>query len=614
MKNLIILGLLFSGISSTFAFSCTDLKVNLKRGTESKDVLALQNFLFEKKLLTAKPNGYFGPATLRAVQAYQKSVGLTNSGAVLTLTRAAIKKETCASGGETLATTTAQIPNSKATTTTITKTQTVKTGPAPIVTSLDKATVILGGETGWGVIIKGSNFSTTTNTVYLIRRDYSKRYTIGIFPSVDKKSITLPKSLGTLTFPCEFNCRQRLQEGEYFVVVETEQGGESQTNEYIVVKDSTITTSSVSQNAIPYTATGTRVGVFAFKANTPLTISTIKFNVDQGGASSTRLTNITFKDEKTGQVIANSGAGTALYEGEYKHIGVYANVETVKAVQAMTSFTVSILDAFGNKTTTLTSASTSINFQGEPSAITEMKRLASIAPSKITAVDRYAVLANGDTTWSVLVTGTDFSTTTNTVYLKARVGGRKYNLGVLPSKNNRTTIDLPKSLGNTFFSCGNDCKEKLVPGDYDLIVENGFGESNPYLLTVHSFNISARSGTETTAIQPRATGTRLGTVTFGTNTSLTLSSVRFNFSLYKNTSTISGTTLKDDMTGQALVNAGKDKNLSPYGTTVISAYANVSTTAATGGTGSFVVDVIEPVGKKVTTFTTPTFSVTLSSY
>ncbi len=42
-----------------------------------------------------KPNGYFGPATLIAVKAYQKSVGLPATGYVFPLTRATIKKETC---------------------------------------------------------------------------------------------------------------------------------------------------------------------------------------------------------------------------------------------------------------------------------------------------------------------------------------------------------------------------------------------------------------------------------------------------------------------------------------------------------------------------------------
>lgn len=607
MKKLIILSLLFSSISISSALVCTDLKANLKRGAENSSVLALQKFLYEKKFLTATPNGYFGPGTQRAVQAYQKSVGLPNSGAVLAMTRAAIKKDSCI-GSQTPSQSTSTQPVGQNTT----KKPTVKTGPAPVIASLDKAAVILGGSTEWGIIIKGSNFSTTTNYVYLIRQDYSKRYALGEFPSVGGKTITLPKSLGTLTFPCGTNCRQKLQEGQYFVIVETESGGESQPNEYVLVKGSNIVSGSVSQSVIPYAATNTQLGVLLFKVDIPSKLSSIKFNFDQGNASSTKLTNIVFRDENTGKEIA---PGLAMYEGEEKRFAVYANVENLKAIQAITSFTISITDAIEAKTTSFTTASTTLPFQAEPAAITESKRLAAIAPPEIAAIDRNYIFANGETAWSITVTGMNFSTTTNTVYMKARNGWKKYKIGVLSSSNGRTKITLPKSLGNTFFSCGNDCNEKLQPGDYDLTVETSFGESNSYPLTVHSFSIVTRSGTEYSAIEPKATNARLGTVSFATNASqASISSVSFTFTLFKNTSSVTGTTLKDDLTQQALVNAGKDTVLLPNDTKFISAYANVSTTAATGGNGYFTISIIEPVGKKVTTFTTEKFNVTMSAY
>ncbi len=78
------------------AFYCVDLKVNLVKGKESDDVVFLQEFLTEKGFLTATPNGYFGVGTFAAVKKYQQSIGLSRSGQVFPLTRAAIKKETCA--------------------------------------------------------------------------------------------------------------------------------------------------------------------------------------------------------------------------------------------------------------------------------------------------------------------------------------------------------------------------------------------------------------------------------------------------------------------------------------------------------------------------------------
>lgn len=77
------------------SLSCIDFKDNMKRGDESDDVLLLQNFFVHKKLLHVTPNGYFGPATFAATRMYQKSKGLSRSGAVFPLTRSAIKEETC---------------------------------------------------------------------------------------------------------------------------------------------------------------------------------------------------------------------------------------------------------------------------------------------------------------------------------------------------------------------------------------------------------------------------------------------------------------------------------------------------------------------------------------
>jgi peptidoglycan hydrolase-like protein with peptidoglycan-binding domain len=74
---------------------CTDIGVNLYKGLETSSVLKLQNFLYGKGHLKAKPNGYYGPGTMAAVKAYQKSVGITQTGSVATLTRARIKKDSC---------------------------------------------------------------------------------------------------------------------------------------------------------------------------------------------------------------------------------------------------------------------------------------------------------------------------------------------------------------------------------------------------------------------------------------------------------------------------------------------------------------------------------------
>lgn len=98
MKKLTFaISFLLFNFSYVSAFTCVDLQNNLTKGKENSEVLKLQNFLVDKGFLTAKPNGYFGNGTLSAVKKYQKSVSLSQSGGVLPLTRAEIKKETCIS-------------------------------------------------------------------------------------------------------------------------------------------------------------------------------------------------------------------------------------------------------------------------------------------------------------------------------------------------------------------------------------------------------------------------------------------------------------------------------------------------------------------------------------
>ena len=107
MKKILCTLVILTGISNVSAAACVDLKSVLSKGAENTKVLSLQNFLFEKGYLKAKPNGYFGVGTVVAVKAYQKSLGFEQAGSIGPGTRAAIKKETCAaSQGNTMTQTT----------------------------------------------------------------------------------------------------------------------------------------------------------------------------------------------------------------------------------------------------------------------------------------------------------------------------------------------------------------------------------------------------------------------------------------------------------------------------------------------------------------------------
>ena len=137
MKIIITVLSIALGISyASAALSCTNLVSNVSRYQETSSVLALQNFLFEKGYLKAKPNGYFGVGTFAAVKAYQKTLGFEQVGIAGPATRAAIKRETC---GTTNTTTPKTTPVTQASTSPVTKPVPVPTPtPAPVSTSVSE--------------------------------------------------------------------------------------------------------------------------------------------------------------------------------------------------------------------------------------------------------------------------------------------------------------------------------------------------------------------------------------------------------------------------------------------------------------------------------------------
>ena len=119
MKKLFFMGTLLVGISwASAAVTCTDIAQGLSRRQENASVSSLQNFLFAKGFLKAAPNGYFGVGTFTALKLYQKSVGLPETGSAGPITRAAIKKDSCALGNgssNTVSTTTSSVAPKPAT-------------------------------------------------------------------------------------------------------------------------------------------------------------------------------------------------------------------------------------------------------------------------------------------------------------------------------------------------------------------------------------------------------------------------------------------------------------------------------------------------------------------
>jgi hypothetical protein len=81
--------------SASASTGCIDIKTNLHRGFETGSVSQLQNFLIQKGFLSTEVSGFFGDLTISAVKAYQRSLGLPETGMVYDFTRQAIKQETC---------------------------------------------------------------------------------------------------------------------------------------------------------------------------------------------------------------------------------------------------------------------------------------------------------------------------------------------------------------------------------------------------------------------------------------------------------------------------------------------------------------------------------------
>lgn len=84
---------------SALASDCTVLNSNLRTGMSSKDVTALQNFLYKNSFLDVRATGFFGIKTTLAVKNYQKRAGIEQTGFVGPLTRASIGMTSCITPG-----------------------------------------------------------------------------------------------------------------------------------------------------------------------------------------------------------------------------------------------------------------------------------------------------------------------------------------------------------------------------------------------------------------------------------------------------------------------------------------------------------------------------------
>ena len=81
--------------ASTDTPQCIQLVQNLHRGMESSQVTLLQNFLHEQGFLEVPATGFYGDKTVSAVNNYQTSNSIKQTGMVYELTRDSIAKQSC---------------------------------------------------------------------------------------------------------------------------------------------------------------------------------------------------------------------------------------------------------------------------------------------------------------------------------------------------------------------------------------------------------------------------------------------------------------------------------------------------------------------------------------
>ncbi len=349
---------------------CVDLSVNLVRGAESNNVLKLQNFLFAKGLLKATPNGYFGPGTLAAVKAYQKSVGLSQVGNTGPMTRAAIKKDSCGtsivSQAPAPAATPAPVPVIATTTPVISVPAQVapvsQPIPKPVFESIDYITLFSGGQTDWTFNLHGTNFSTSSNTVKFKNVSSRVIYDIGSLVSATGTTITIPTNVTNTAFSCGINCNEKMPPGLYEITI-TRDGLESNAKTLDIKSFVTTVQTATLQTALPAATSKVLLGTLTFSPSTSVLITSITLNVEPGSTTG-GLYNTALIDASTGSLVDTSGNAMPLYSFQSKIITAYVGTNNTNPGNIKASFTIIVEDYIGKKQTKFVSPSFLVTIDG----------------------------------------------------------------------------------------------------------------------------------------------------------------------------------------------------------------------------------------------------------
>lgn len=77
------------------ALTCVNITKSISKNAKNTDVFKLQQFLYDKGYLSASPTGFFGVATLRAVNQFQADYKISPTGSIGPKTRSKIQELSC---------------------------------------------------------------------------------------------------------------------------------------------------------------------------------------------------------------------------------------------------------------------------------------------------------------------------------------------------------------------------------------------------------------------------------------------------------------------------------------------------------------------------------------
>ena len=235
----------------------------------------------------------------------------------------------------------------------------------------------------------------------------------------------------------------------------------------------------------------------------------------------------------------------------------------------------------------------------------------------INSIDRTYYFENSITDKGFTLTGNNFGTTSNDIYVVSKMGGLKYFVGSF-KKTTETTLYASSSLSSDYFSCGTNCSRRLAPGIYDLYIDRKGSYNNIISFNIKNFRITPTSGSESSAILGMSTSTKIGSIQFSGLASFSFDTLSVDFredttglTTIRKTH-FSNFVFKDSSTGEKIttsinVNEGQTKS--------IDIYADINTQQNSGSIYAiFGFNVVDSVYKTKSKAYSPEVLLTVTAY